>query len=169
MPIITVQACQCSRCGNIWLPRGWTGEAPADQMPLCCSRCKNPGWNSTKRILPQSTVKPKTARKRIRRHSAAIQQPVHTSSSPSIHSLDSPVFPPPLPIDAPEEGIQRSNEREAKDSRAHSSIDETVSRKVGHTLGCECIACSRIRRVLGGESAPKKTGIGAKTANKRRR
>lgn len=39
MPIVTVDAYQCARCGHIWLPRD------PKKRPVNCAKCKNAYWD----------------------------------------------------------------------------------------------------------------------------
>lgn len=46
MPIITVEAFQCTRCGHIWKPR-----KGVDRKPKVCPKCKSPYWDTLRRRL----------------------------------------------------------------------------------------------------------------------
>jgi hypothetical protein len=137
MPQLEVSACQCARCGHIWLPTGWNGE-PAE-LPKCCAKCKSPYWNTPKRVPDANPVIGHPKRSNVAQH------PDSQSVSPQ-SPIDSPSSLLAVPIKQSNQNLRGTENETASD--VARQFDVEVSRKCGHYLGCDCYHCERLRALL---------------------
>jgi hypothetical protein len=93
------------------------------------------------------------------RLNSALSQPINTHStathqniSPSPNLQDSPISHSSSPLLTPLRKTANSRQRQKTEKkkrlRAHEN-DDVVARKIGHKLGCDCVACERVRRMIG--------------------
>jgi hypothetical protein len=145
MPTLSVLACQCCRCGHIWLPNGWKGEQ--GNQPKCCAKCKSPYWDTPKQNAVVLEPSPgKVTRTRTLRQ---LQEQQNTSSVEALPEA-LPSLSPASPVTASNqiEGQSQAKTKGNSTRDSFDSVDRECARKNGHALGCACYVCERYRRLL---------------------